>query len=102
GMLHMLQDDGGEVLVPQAVVDEISAGPAADAARAAIQSTPWLKIVPDDPVPNSVAAWDLGRGESSVLAFGAARPEFTLVIDDLAARRCAAALELKVRGTLGL
>lgn len=68
----------------------------------AIETTPWLEIVAHEPLPAAIIAWDLGTGESAVLAYGAARPGTELILDDLAARRCAAALGLAVRGTLGL
>jgi predicted nucleic acid-binding protein len=90
------------VCVPQAVADEVRAASTADVALRALDSTPWLVVVPTDPTPPQVLAWDLGAGESSVLAYGVARPGTELVVDDLAARRCAAALGLAVRGTLGL
>lgn len=47
-------------------------------------------------------AWNLGAGESSVLALARAFPGSTAVIDDLAGRRCAEALGLPLRGTVGL
>jgi predicted nucleic acid-binding protein len=49
-----------------------------------------------------VAAWSLGAGESSVISMVEATPGSIAVLDDLAARRCAAALRLKMVGTLGL
>ena len=52
--------------------------------------------------PPQVLNWDLGPGESSVLAWCAAHPGALAIVDDLAARRCAARLGIPVRGTLGL
>lgn len=49
-----------------------------------------------------MAAWDLGRGESRVLSYGLRHPEWTVVIDDGAARRCAQGLDISLTGTLGL
>ena len=49
-----------------------------------------------------VQAWDLGHGESSVLAWALTNPGTLAILDDLAARRCAATLRIPVRGTLGL
>jgi predicted nucleic acid-binding protein len=84
------------------VIDEINAWPTADDARNAITSLGWLVPSPPEPVPSVVAAWDLGPGESGVLAYGLMHVGHTVVVDDLAARRCAAALGIPMRGTLGL
>lgn len=44
----------------------------------------------------------LGAGESSVLAFAYQHAGVEAIIDDLAARKCAAGLGIPVRGTLGI
>lgn len=102
GLLELLKLVGPEVVVPHAVAEEVRAWPTADAATRALDAEPWLRVVPAEPVPPVIFAWDLGPGESAVLAWGHARPGAELILDDLAARRCAAALSLPVRGTLGL
>ena len=53
-------------------------------------------------VPAQIQAWGLGPGESSVLAWAHAHAGTEAIIDDLAGRRCAAAFNIPVRGTLGL
>ncbi len=53
-------------------------------------------------MPAVIQSWDLGAGESSVLTWAYAHRGTLAIVDDLAARRCAAALNLPVRGTLGL
>ena len=58
-------------------------------------------MVPPPDVPPGIAAWDLGPGESAVLAWAAARPGTIAVIDDLAARRCAAAPRSRFKGRSG-
>jgi len=54
------------------------------------------------PVPPQIQAWDLGPGESAVLAWSHTHEGSEAIIDDLAGRRCAAAFNIPVRGTLGL
>ena len=49
-----------------------------------------------------IQAWDLGLGESSVLAYSYVNAGTIAIIDDLAARRCAEALHIPLRGALGL
>lgn len=53
------------------------------------------------PVPESIAEWGLGKGESAVLALALAL-EATAVLDDRSARRCASALGVPVIGTFGV
>jgi predicted nucleic acid-binding protein len=53
-------------------------------------------------IPTKIERWDLGAGESAVLAWCIGHPGAEAIIDDLAGRRCADALGVPVRGTLGL
>lgn len=102
GFIELLRIPGESVVVPQAVADEILRRGKDDPAAAVLASTPWLRIAPGPPVPPSVQSWDLGPGESSVLAWALAHAGSQAILDDLQARRCAAAHRLPVRGTLGL
>lgn len=102
GLLDLLQLIGTEVVVPNAVATEILQRGQSDPTVQALSNTPWLSIVQTPPVPASIQAWGLGLGESSVLAWAYSDPGTEVIIDDLAARRCAAALGIPVRGTLGL
>lgn len=101
-LLDFLQLAGPEIVVPRPVAEEIRVGGAADAAERALDSTPWLTVVEVPMMPPIIQAWDLGEGESSVLAWAHANPGTLAILDDLAARRCAATLRIPVRGTLGL
>ena len=53
-------------------------------------------------MPSLIQAWDLGAGESEVLAYAFANPEYVAVLDDTAARRCARSLNITSIGTVGL
>ena len=53
-------------------------------------------------VPDVIGGWDLGRGESEVLAWAHAHHEFEAVLDDRAARNCAMSLGVPLLGTLGV
>ncbi len=88
--------------VPEPVAEEIRRRGPADVTARALAETPWIEIVPVPSVPPIIGSWDLGPGESAVLAWAASHPGTTVIVDDLAARRCAAALALPVHGTLGL
>ena len=102
GFLHFLQVAAGEILVPSSVVEELRRGGTREPAAKAIESCDWLRIVEAPPVPPLVLAWDLGSGESAVLAYAFANPDTIAVLDDLAGRRCAETLGIPVTGTLGL
>lgn len=101
-LLDLLRIAGQTVVVPATVAAEIQRRGPADPTAQAIAGTPWLTVIETLAIPSLVQAWDLGGGESSVLAWGYANKGTEVIIDDLAARRCAAALGIPVRGTLGL
>jgi predicted nucleic acid-binding protein len=101
GLIQLLKLAGPEVIVPLPVAEEVRRRGSSDPTARALGENPWL-VVSDIAVPPLVQAWDLGLGESSVLAWGHAHPGTLVVLDDLAARRCAATLGIPVRGTLGL
>lgn len=90
------------MLVPAAVAEEIQRRGPQDPAARAIATTPWLKVVPTPMPTDSVRAWDLGQGETSVLAWAIAHPGSVAILDDLAARRCAKAHSIPQIGTLGI
>lgn len=54
------------------------------------------------PIPAEILAWDLGAGETAVLALATSRASSVCVLDDLAARNCAAVFQIPVIGTLGI
>lgn len=99
---ELLQIAGETVHVPSTVASEIRRRGKADPTVRAIERAEWVSVVDDVPVPSLIQSWDLGPGESAVLAMAHARPSTVAIIDDLAARRCAAALGIAVRGTLSL
>ena len=100
--LEFLQHKASEILVPAAVAAEIRQHGATDPAVQALEKERWLKVVEAPVVPPRIQAWDLGPGESSVLAFAMAHQPITAIIDDLSARRCATTFQIPVSGTLGL
>lgn len=90
------------VTVPQSVADEVSMGAEGFGIVDALSRHERFEMVPDLPLSLSVAAWDLGRGESQVLLRCAAHPGPVALLDDLAARKCAASLGIRTVGTLGI
>jgi predicted nucleic acid-binding protein len=77
-----------KVVLPQAVANEILAGPEHDPAYQLVRQGDF-EIVNAPPASETLLAWDLGAGETSVLALAIAEPGWTAILDDAAARRCA-------------
>ena len=102
GIIEFLQLLSERVVVPLAVAEKIQRRGSQDITVQTLNRTPWLEVTETPPVPPLILAWSLGAGESSVLTWAQAHPGAESILDDLAARRCAAALGLPVRGTLGL
>lgn len=98
----MLRAGVPEILVPDAVLREVSARGPDDPALQEVQQAAWLKLVPAPPTPPEVLVWDLGDGESSVLSMALQDPGCEAILDDREARRCAQVLGIGTRGTIGL
>jgi len=101
GYLDLLSKLSREVLIPQAVVDEIVAGPQADPARQLIENGWGARAVPRL-VALELLEWGLGPGETSVLALAQERAPAIAVLDDAAARTCAKVIGMRVIGSLGV
>jgi predicted nucleic acid-binding protein len=101
GQLDLLKRIPKEIVVPQAVADEIVAGPENDAARLAIEAEMFHLAEAEEPTPE-LAAWDLGSGETAVLSYALANPGWTAILDDGAARKCAVTFGIEVKGSLAI
>ena len=102
GRLDLIESLAARILVPAAVLREIEAGSDRDSAAQTIKSSPRLQIVSDLDLPEAVLSRRLDPGESQVLAFALHEPGRGVVIDDRAARRCAASLSPPMIGTVGI
>ena len=101
--IDLLRVAGHQVVVPDVVVAEITRRGPHDVTAVALESaSSWIEIVHPKAIHPVITAWDLGPGESSVLSWAKDHPPTEVIVDDLAARRCAAALGIQARGTLGL
>lgn len=100
--LDLLQAFANEIWVPEPVATEILRRGQQDIAARAIEQTEWLITKPIVSIPTILTEWRLGSGESSVLALANQHPGTEAIIDDLAGRKCAASLNIPVRGTLGI
>jgi predicted nucleic acid-binding protein len=104
GLLEPVTSLPARFIVPQPVAIEIGAcRDLTDPARVWLGDASHSTLIAEAPQPDDfILAWGLGAGESSVLALTQSLSGSIAVLDDLAARRCAGSLGLKVTGTLGL
>jgi predicted nucleic acid-binding protein len=87
-----------EIVVPEAVWQEIMGGPHTDQAAQMLPKLDWLKKESVNPVLD-VIRWDLGVGETKVLSFAIKHSDYTPVLDDLLAKKCARSLGIQTMGT---
>ena len=102
GRLDLLEAMDHEVLVAHAVMAEIERGNERHGAADSVRASSHFRVVGDVPVHEGVVQWQLDAGETQVLSLALARRSVGVIIDDLAARRCARVLNLHLTGTLGV
>lgn len=100
--LDLLASLAKHLVVPESVIREIQAGSDRDGTAERLKNLPSILRMDDRPIPERICLWGLGAGESQVLAHALERPGSEVVLDDLAARRCARSLGLPMIGTLGI
>ena len=99
---ELLKSAAERIVVPDVVVAELSAHGAENPALLRLHGASWIEIVTSPAIPGNVLDWQLGPGESAVLAWALENPGCLAIVDDLAGRRCAETVGVSLRGTLGL
>ncbi|MEK6673414.1 MAG: DUF3368 domain-containing protein [Nitrospirota bacterium] len=102
GLSEILPELFADIVVPARVYQEITIKEDITRACRQLFSQQEVKVISAIVIPSSVMSWDLGEGESSVLAYALNHPECWVVIDDLEARKCAATLGCRYTGTVGI
>lgn len=99
GHLNLLRELYGEILIPQAVMDEIKSEPA----KSAVEQSDWIKVcsIADDS-PKKLFRARLHAGEVEVMILAGEINADLLIIDDNAAKKTAKYLGMNVTGTLGV
>jgi predicted nucleic acid-binding protein len=67
-----------------------------------LTGNPVYRVADPELASPEVLAWDLGAGETQVIAHALRHGADRVILDDLEARRCAKAMGLRVIGTLGI
>jgi predicted nucleic acid-binding protein len=101
-LLHVADALCGDLVVPAGVAAEVSEGPEDDPGRIWLEQAGSQSVVDASELHSSVVSWDLGAGETEVLSYAYTHPGSEAILDDRAARTCARALSIPVRGTLGV
>ena len=89
-------------IIPDGVIHEVQAKRPIDPYLSGLASNSEVVRKTVLNIHPSIAAWDLGRGESEVLTLALEKPCTGVVLDDLQARKCAELFEIPLIGTLGL
>jgi uncharacterized protein len=102
GRVELLRELYGEILVPDAVVDEVARHPTADL-EAGLASG-WLRrVTPSNRARVAQIERDLGgRGEAQVIGVALELESAIVLVDERAVRAYARSRGLQVRGTLGV
>jgi predicted nucleic acid-binding protein len=96
--LPLLNQLADEVFLPFSVRDEVLVP---KGLKLPIELPDWLSLREDLLLPPEIAGWDLGAGESQVLAH-ALLSGSEAVLDDFEGRQCGRALGVPTTGTLGI
>jgi len=93
-----------EVVVPQAVLDEVMRGEPDDPAVSLVPKAvaDWMRVIPTPLVHASLRVGVLDPGEMAVLSVALNHPGWEAVLDDHSARREATRLGIPCIGTVGL
>lgn len=101
GRIDLLEQLAKQILVPQAVLHEVASGGAADAGMGDTLVWAQNRVIEDILVPISISGWDLGAGESQVLAH-CLLGRYRAVLDDGEARAAAKVHSVPLVGSLGV
>ena len=101
GRIDLLEQLAKQIMVPQAVLCEVASGRAADAGIGDTLVWAQNRVIEDILVPISISGWDLGAGESQVLAH-CILGRYRAVLDDGEARAAAKVHSVPLVGSLGV
>ena len=100
--ISLLPQLAKDLTIPLSVNRETLQGPPEDPAVQWVQGTGKSFVKPGPAISATILSWDLGLGESEVIAWACHNPGFEAIIDDQAARKCVLSLGIPCKGTLGI
>ncbi len=99
GMLDLLETEFGEILVPEAVYDEVTSNELKGSNE--VKHADWIKVLPIKNIEALSFLPILDRGEEGAIVLAIELDADLVLLDDLAGRRAAMMQGLNVMGTLG-
>ena len=99
-LIHLMPNLAESLLIPIGVYHEIKGKN--DAASEWVEENKNEYVIEVVSVPKIIESWDLGKGESEVIAHAYSNKGRIAALDDRAARNCAASVGVNVIGTIGL
>jgi predicted nucleic acid-binding protein len=90
-----------DLAVPDAVWAEVVNATHDDPATRGLPEMNWAKKL-TTPISPDVLEWGLGAGETAVLSYVQYHRDYTAIVDDREARRCASVLNIPLIGTAGV
>lgn len=102
GLKNLLERQFGEIIIPTAVLDELSDSRAPSSVRKWLQSRPaWLRVETVT-IPDHQDFRGIHRGEIAAISLAEALGADVVIIDDAQARIIASRRNLQLAGTLGI
>ena len=101
-LLGLLPTLYGQIILPQAVADELAQGQSQGVALPDPASLSWLTIRPVQESIPALSVPELGAGEREALTLALEIPDSLVLLDDALARRYARQLNIIFTGTLGI
>ena len=100
--LPLLRNLAGRILIPPAVLAEVTVDRPDAPGAVAVRNVDWLEVATPAPEQVKTLTTLLGRGEAEAIALAQGKPGALLLLDDARARRVAEQMGLRRIGTVGL
>ena len=100
GLIHHIPNLFEELIIPFGVQNEILRKK--DEVQKWVSEKGKIYIIKVEDITSYITAWDLGQGETEVIAFAKYSKDCIAALDDKSARNCAYSLGIPVIGTIGL
>jgi len=99
-LISIIPDIFEDIIIPASVFNEVIAHDDEASQWIKRYGKQYLSVLDD--IPGDIYGWDLGRGETEVIATALKFKDCVVGLDDQAARNCALSYRMKIIGTIGL